>query len=194
MSWCLGLDMSLRSPGLAICDPTGKWTVGCFAQTKRRVPSTSPAVKIYPAIPSNLTDDILRYIHIRKYVRVFVEEVVPVSEISSVRAVLEGYAFQPTKSGSSYKLHELGGCIKMILSEMEITKVYIVPPSKWKKDLGLSVRGNKWAAFDLAKTLLIDIDMFCATNVPMIRTKDVPNPVQDMADAICLVQWLIKRT
>jgi hypothetical protein len=126
-----------------------------------------------------------------KYVKLLITETVPVSEISSVRAVVEGYAFT-SNNGSSYKLHEMGGCIKMLLRDLEITKVYIVPPSKWKKDLGLSVRGNKWAAFDLAKTL-VPMDLFRATNLPEKRTKEVPNPVQDLADAVCLVQWLRKK-
>jgi hypothetical protein len=158
------------------------------------IPFTSPNVKRYPTIPPNDEDDIARYAHIVKYVKMFLEETVPASEMSSVRVSLENYTFQVKSSGSSYKLHELGGCIKMLLSEMGITKVYVVPPSKWKKDLGLSVRGSKWAAFDLAKTLVVPLDLFRATtNLPEKRTKEVPNPVQDLSDAVCLVQWLKMR-
>jgi hypothetical protein len=139
-------------------------------------------------IPGNLTDDVLRYEHIVQHVKTFVEETVPTSEIASVRVVVEGYAFSQ-HNGSSYKLHELGGMLKYVIHQMGMKKVYTVPPSKWKKDLGISVRGNKWAAFDHAKTV-VPIDLFRATNLPETRTKEVPNPVQDMADAICLVQWL----
>jgi hypothetical protein len=144
-------------------------------------------------IPSNLTDDILRYMHIVNHVKEFVIGIVPLTEISDVTVVIEGYAFLKNSSGSSYKLHELGGILKHILREIGVTKIYIVPPSKWKKDLNIGVRGNKWAAFDFASKV-VDIDLFVLLNMSEKRGREVPNPIQDIADGICLIEWRRKNS
>lgn len=192
--WSLGLDMSLRSPGLALCSPDNSWTMGYFAQTMRPITNVDHRVLRYPAIPGNKTEDIHRYLHIVRHVKAFVENTVPASEIPDVHVALEGYAFKIKASGSSYKLHELGGVLKSMLADLKMTKLYIVPPSKWKTDLNLKVKSDKWVAFNLARTLVTPLDLFKATNTPERPTKEVPNPVQDMGDAICLAHWLNRST
>lgn len=186
----VGLDMSLTSPGIA-CFSAGVWNLWCFALRKKdenlQWQSTDGTVKlkVLPMIPGPSLPDVDRYRHIITHIQ---RECVP-HWPSDSRLYLENYVFvKPGLAGSSYKIHELGGILKYELAKTH-PFLTTVAPSVWKKQLtgisGLSKHQTLlYVQSQLPQLDLMNLFGFGSTLI-------VPNPVQDIADAIGIVMAAI---
>ena len=186
MTATVGIDMSLTSPGIA-CFWAGVWSLWCFATRKReenlRWQSADGTITlcVLPMIPGPALADAERYRHIITHIQ---RECVPHWPTDS-RLLLEHYIFaKPSMSGSSYKLHELCGILKYHLTQTH-PGLTTVAPSVWKKQLSGLSGLSKYQTLCLVQSKLPQLDLMKLFGFE--ATLVVPNPVQDLADAIGIV-------
>ena len=188
----IGLDLSLISPGICVFDTqSGLWSLYGFAQRVRenrfKVHLDSGAsIVLLPSIPNVTgTTNEERYEHIRHHI---VDQIMSAfSTTVDVVVGIECYAFGAKNSGSSYKLQELGGVIKhSIWRTYPQWRQEIIPPSQWKKKtLG---KGNAVKADVVAYVHSHGpcIPLFDILGLIPAKNGDIPCPVQDLADAVCI--------
>ena len=186
MSIFIGIDLSLRSPGIASFHK-GIWSIWCFATRQREVglcwtsDDQKVMVKTLPIIPCSKAPDIIRYTHIVHQIKTHCYPVWPVG--SCVH--LEDYIYPKAMlSGSAYKIHELGGIVKYSLSKAGYT-CQTVAPTAWKKRIGTG-RMSKQQTLELVEKTIPQLNLMNLFGL-VHSAKDPPNPVQDMADAIGIV-------
>ena len=185
----VGLDVSLKSTGIAIFDTvTNFYTLGCFAQTKkqmakgcnvpgkewRRLTNHNCEVLIFPSISGKETDT-SKYTHTVKTL----EEFFDYCNVDAGNSVIyiEGYAY--AKQGAhSYKQKELVGILKYVFHEFTIRTRNI---SKWKKGLTGNGKASKMDVLEHIHKVS-NIDIFTMFGV---QYKGIPpSPYQDLADAV----------
>jgi hypothetical protein len=191
MTILIGLDLSLTSSGICVHDTlTKSWHLYGFAQRRREVGFHTDLITMLPSVPPSSVCNEARYEHIRHHIldTIMGSVSVSVSEPVDVRVIIESYAFSATGSAHSYKLQELGGVIKhAIWKTYPKWVVDIVPPTSWKK-----------ATVGMGRATKDDVVQYIASHGPCIcllremnleRTKSggIPCPVQDLADATCIV-------
>ena len=189
MTATVGIDMSLTSPGIA-CFWAGIWSLWCFAVRKRdenlQWRSVDGAIKltVLPMIPGPSFKDVDRYRHIITYIQ---RECVPHWPKDS-RLYLENYIFtKPSLAGSSYKIHELGGILKYQLTQTH-PHLTTVAPSVWKKKLSGLSGMSKHQTLCCVQARLPQLDLMNLFGFGSTQTTSVvPNPVQDISDAIGIV-------
>ena len=185
----IGLDLSLVSPGVCILDThTGLWSLYGFAQRVREQRFTAlldsgTSVILLPSIPGTSNEE--RYEHIRHHI---VDKIMATyATVSDVIVGIECYAFGAKNSGNSYKLQELGGVIKH-----SIWRTYphwrrdIIPPSQWKKKVlgkGNAVKAEVVAYVEAHGPC---VSLFDLLGLVPAKNGNIPCPVQDIADAICI--------
>lgn len=182
----IGIDLSLRSPGIAVFDTSihnsEAWHIYAFTQTttKHKI-ENNKHIKLLSPIPSCDNEiDLKRY-------RYIVDSIVKIIQESQtnhkdVRVAIEGYAFSKNKSGHTFKLYELTGILKMAIFEKCQISCRIIAITQWKR----LVTGKSFAE-------KVDIVNFMKSNGPTFDFleimqyhdvgNEIPNPVQDMADA-----------
>lgn len=145
--------------------------------------------------------DMLRYEYIVNcIVKAFQEQLQ--SESDKIYIVgLEAYAYpRPEQAGYNYKLHELGGILKHRLKQTFNFKVQSIVCSSWKKKIVGHGNATKW---DIYQHVVNKIGIPLGF-VPLVSNEflkkcakkntgeiQVPNPAQDIADAICLTLMTI---
>ena len=182
----VGLDLSLVSPCMAIYD-NGGWSLYCFQQLRkdRELPPiithNNLTIHIMPPIPNKDMDRFTRYKHI-------VDSFTQVVRLrpGTVHTKIEGYGFAATGQGSAYKLHELSGIIAYTLHSLSnMSTVAFVPPTQWKKLYVNSGFASKEMVVERVESDL-GVDLYQLMNRKR-GGKKVPNPIQDMADAVGLI-------
>ncbi len=184
----VGLDMSLTSAGIAIFyQATKKWQLYAFAQRKREIGltkkiNTNCTLTLFNEIPSAADAcDAFRY----KFVIDHIIKVIPLHSI----VLIEAYAY-PNKAiaGSNFKLHELGGVLKVELLKKNITDVSSIVNTSWKK---LTLGNGNATKLDVVNHCQINepnINILEVLNLQLTKNNEVPCPAQDIADAICIVK------
>ena len=170
------IDLSLTSPAVAIYDCTlQSWSFLAFEQRSADRWATSDSrVHMAPRIPTTkMASDVERYTHIIRHLVAFL----PQDSSTACPIILEGYAFNTRRAGSSFKLHELGGILKYQLHARGFV-VHIVPPTQWKK----RTVGCKASKVDTVEFVRGIIDL-----QSVFQCTGAPNPIQDIADAIAMV-------
>lgn len=195
----IGIDLSLKSPGLAIYNVKKK-IIKCyfFPQRKRETGITIDHTiglrilgkneKIKFQISPFPNGHIPQHCLITKY-KTISENIIQAIDSETigidkhcVRITLEGYAFN-ARSSSSSKLHELGGILKYLLhyNKYEFREI---APTKLKKTF--SGKGNadkELMYYTFLKTGFPDLlDPF-----GFVNCKGIPNPIQDIVDAIAII-------
>ena len=170
----LGLDLSLRSPGIALYDTAKKeWKLRCFANLKREEGvQIGEKLVVWNRIGGDGSDH-GRYNIILSHIQSFLNGV----EVTDI--VIEGYAFSKS-SAHSVKLHELSGIIKHWLHNTYPCATFtIYPPTKWRKLL----HANGHATKDDA-VLYVEKEV-----LPTVRQalQSVSSPLTDICDAACLI-------
>jgi hypothetical protein len=193
MSVHIGLDISLKSPGMAIYESAyKKWSLYGFAQVKRQIGQTYQTDAVYiellPPIPNivGVTPNESRYEHIRHY---FVDKIlIAFLNSNHVTVAVENYAFSARNSGSAYKLQELGGVLKhSIWCRFPSWKLIMVPPSRWKKLTVGCGNATKVQTVDYVRTVGPSLCLLSVLGYSIISSRvAIPCPVQDMADAACI--------
>jgi Holliday junction resolvasome RuvABC endonuclease subunit len=195
MTLYIGLDLSLTSPGIAVYDTgSDQWSLYGFVQRNRDIGTTyrkedsNVSIQMLPKIPtSGMSSNEERYEHIRSNLMncILVQYK---DRIEKVVVAIECYAFAAKNTGSSYKLQELGGVIKhSIHCAFPSWTQVIITPGAWKKQTVGNGRASKQ-----------DVVVHVCTNGPCVNLMDVfgmshnkncsiPCPVQDLADAVCIV-------
>ena len=192
----VGIDLSLRSPGLALYSPSTKrlWTyfyatrekdIGRKFQTSCQWKGgTFFSTEAFPIQTTNLslldkysqiTADILQTIQYH------------VNAEKSAKIRMEGYAFG-AKSSSVSKLHEIGGVLKYRLHLSGFT-IDELPPTSLKKHFTGCGNASKKMMYEKFvelgfPALLAEFDMSSEKEI-------VPNPVQDIVDACALISSLL---
>ena len=186
MASIVGIDLSLRSPGVALWNQ-GVWTIWCFATRKREVglkwisPDRQVSVQTLAPIPSSKSSDILRYQHI---VREIETHCFPCWAADS-QIYLEDYIFpKAAVSGSAYKIHELGGILKYTL-HLSGFAYQSVAPSVWKKKISGNHHLSKLQTLQHVQRQIPQLDLL--TLFGLNSSGEPPSPVQDMADAMGVV-------
>lgn len=196
VQYVIGLDMSLRSPGIAIkCCVDNTWTLLCMAQRKRELQIKSKkltdrvTLDVFEPCPDS--DDTLRYIYI---VETIIKKIQQYTNNSSeVAFVLEGYAIgMRRKQGYTSKLHELGGCLKMQLYKQFKATPSIYAPTKWKRLFVNRAFADKVQVYNAACKSIECPDLAETFGLKIQNEKYCPNPVQDLTDAVGLVEAYIK--
>jgi hypothetical protein len=223
----VGLDMSLVSPGIAICTfsnysavqqqykylnmrhflkkrkrnetyvnntdinnssppSTVKWSFMAFSQRRSDIFCTAQDDRISIKPKQKCDDhDIARYVYITDTIISYINTQRSIHNISieNINIFIEGYAFKATGSGSSFKLHELGGVLRYALY-----KNGILPPSirtiystQWKA-YNVGVKASKFDTMCHIKPIL-DVQTVFGT-FTTCSEKKVFNPHQDISDAI----------
>jgi hypothetical protein len=195
MTILIGLDLSVTSSGICVYDTTlDTWHLYGFAQRQREVGFTTNMITLFPPVPPSSVCNEKRYEHIRHYiVDIVMKPLVTLLSSSTsidadVRVIIESYAFGASNSGHSYKLQELGGVIKhAIWKNFPQWIVDTVPPTRWKKSVLGMGRATKQ---DVVQHLLSHgpcISLLEILELKLTKTGGIPCPVQDLADATCLV-------
>ncbi len=186
MSIVIGIDLSLRSPGIATLHQ-GVWSIWCFATRQREVglcwtsADQKVTVQTLAMIPDRKAPDIVRYTHIVDQLQTHCYPHWPVG--SCVH--LEDYIYpKAALSGSAYKIHELGGIVKYSLSRAGFT-FQSVAPTTWKKQIG-NGRMSKQQTLELVERTIPQLNLLALFGFEG-SFKEPPNPVQDLADAIGIV-------
>lgn len=191
---CVGIDMSLTSPGMCIYNKQQKtFYMYYFAQRKRDVPhpnkSLSPHCFIccLPPIPkANNATNVMRYTFICESL---VQQIISDTVVDSV--IIEDYAYSCSSSSAhAFKLHELGGVFKYLCHKNNI-KVETINISTWKKRAIGHGRASKYDTLQHVHKKL-GVDLLVASQCKLKVNKEtkeitVPNPAQDMADAVGIV-------
>lgn len=188
----IGIDLSLTSPGIAINNTvTKKWYLYGFLQKKSQpsfeYESECIHLKLLPHIPDSSTQNEQRYEHIRYHL---VDHVLCNfrHDIDNYDTTIhiESYAFS-TKSGSSYKLQELGGIVKhSIWKSFPNIVQHSVPPTSWKKSVVGNGRATKLEVLQWIKDNGPCISLLDILNLSLTKSRDVPCPCQDISDAMCI--------
>lgn len=128
MSYILGLDLSLRSPGICIRDESTQethWTL--FAQRKHQTPGKytwgNHSLFLHPLLPADKYQCIHTIVNTLDHV---------VQMYHPREAYIEGYAYGITGSGQSSSqstLCELGGCVRLLLHKAGVPFVEYAPQS-----------------------------------------------------------------
>ena len=186
MSIIIGIDLSLRSPGIASLHK-GVWYIWCFATRRREVglcwtsSDQQVTVKTLPAIPPRSTPDIVRYTHIVEQIQTHCYPHWPVGSCIHI----EDYIYpKAALSGSAYKIHELGGILKYSLTRAGFI-FQPVAPSVWKKRMGNS-KMSKQETLEHVEKNIPQLNLMSLFGFAPDK-KEPPNPVQDMADAVGIV-------
>jgi hypothetical protein len=162
--YAIGIDMSFRSPGLAIHDLTqNKWYVYAFAQFKREENTfyckDNTTVRLFDQIPHSksekkkaalikpkkkqhedgkLLKNVQRYNHIVAHFTEAIHQHVPAEwrEVHS-RVNFEEYVFQQDarKRGNNFKLAEIAGSIKLALYQLGFRNIEPIVASSWKRQV-----------------------------------------------------------
>ena len=178
MTTIVGVDLSLKSPGVVVLSQE-TWTLYFFQQLKRErhLKFKSANVVMLPPIQNTkTTTDVERYAFICKHIAQIV------NKYENPLVALEGYAYS-CQSAHSAKLHELGGVLKYMLREH---RVVVIASSMWKKRAFGKGNLDKRQVVDKVKTHGPCLDLFTLFGVDP-KKKHVPNPIQDIADAIGIV-------
>ena len=188
----VGLDVSLNSPAMSVYDG-GKWHAYCFQQLRKdsKLPcpcvSNNVSVHLLPPIPGRTTERFERYRHIVTHLVSAIDAVGP----ANIHVRIEGYGFAACGQGSSYKLHELSGILAYTLHAHEhVCTVSYVPPTQWKRIYVQNGFATKQRVVEQVEADL-DIDLYSMLGRSR-NAKEVPKPVQDIADAVGLVHPSVK--
>ncbi len=186
--YVVGLDMSLTSPGVAVYNTqTHFWNLYAFAQRKSELHThininQNATLHLFDCIPeSKYAADAVRY-------KFIVDCIVPIIPLDSA-VLLEAYAF-PNRAiaGSNFKLHELGGVLKVRLLERGIRNVHSIVSSSWKKACTGSGKATKNEIVDFVLHNDPSIDLMKILNLKLSVNGEIPCPAQDLADAICITK------
>jgi hypothetical protein len=222
----IGVDLSLSSPGVAVCsfetyesvkdtyrsfnsrfytkkrkrseyiEPVTEIDKNCIAwsfmsfsqrQTDLIASSVDDRIVVYPKQKTypqkNL--DIDRYIYVTDAIINFIntERTKQNIDVKNCFVFIEGYAFKTSGAGSSFKLHEIGGILRYALSKNGILSESIrtLYPTQWKS-CNVGVKASKFDTLCHMKPIL-NIEKAFQTSTKCTEKK-VPNPHQDIADAI----------
>lgn len=198
----VGLDLSLCSPGLAMYCCGGQrtsWTLACIAQRKREHKldavslSDNVTLMVKPPLTGTETSDVVRYLHIENVLKTLMSTPVAnghvVTDDDDVTFVIENYAYAAANQGHSYKLHELGGVIKTYIHRCwPKATVVILSPGTWKKFFVGNGHATKHNVLTSVNALFGGIDIMHVFGLAMGPNDAVPTPVQDLCDAVGLVQ------
>lgn len=194
----VALDMSLKSPGMAIYNKNKDfWHLYGFAQKKSQINMSKKLkenvlLKLFPLIIKNDTSsdvihDVERYKFIVDHFIGVLSNPKIVPPNSNIKVYIEAYAFPKNdKTGFNYKLQEMGGSIKLALLNIGIHQIYSIVGSKWKKYGIGSATAEKVDTFNfIGKFFGIDLfQIFGIKKTIKNGIIQIPNPWQDIADAI----------
>ena len=190
----LGIDLSMTSPGLVVQDPSNKQIIAYFYPTRKKEISSVNAIDfirneeqwlfVVSALKVCKSTVLMeRYDTIRKDVI----HIIQTHDITSVG--IEGYAFN-AQSSSASKLFELGGLIRHAIWQQDIDYQDIAPTSVKKQftGSGKATKEDMWLAY-LKKGYP---DLIALLRLNSVTT--IPHPVQDIVDAIALVEIIAPDT
>jgi Holliday junction resolvasome RuvABC endonuclease subunit len=188
----IGVDMSLRSPGVACVSTNikGPKHVVCafFPQRVRErklvICSENFHCRALPAADPKLSQ-FERMVACAKAVARCVTSLCAHFKVPHP-VVIEGYPFAMTSSSSSV-LFELGGMLRMLLHEAGVPFVACSPTTA-KKAISGSGKADKRAVVSSAiESDLLPRDIYTRFTLrPPPPDRQPPNPVQDLADAVAL--------
>ena len=202
----IGLDVSLSSSGIVIFDTIEKCLhLFCFAQRKREEKIGKVNIKvdnkcreintclltILPPIKKE-TCDAQRYMEtVETIINCIVDICTVNKEFLSPTIFIEQYAFGAIGS-SSYKLQELGGHLKATLFLCGVYDIHCVGIGTWKKRFTGTGSAKKSDIYKAALNLhhLPDLIQYFPSLSVSVKTGEPPSPVNDMYDAIGLVDHL----
>lgn len=179
----VGMDLSLRSPAIAIHDQQlNTWQCVAFQQRRSdTVAQDGTLLVILPVIPTH-TSDVERYSFIIEHVLRCITTALAGAPMADVHAILEGYAFKAKGTGSSFKLHELGGAMRYALHACGITAISTIYPAQWKQHTVGNGKGKQATVRYVHPIIDLETRFHCC----LTGAKSVPNPIQDIADAIAI--------
>ena len=180
----VALDVSLRSPGVAIRLADRSWALACFAQRKTDLvvaPGWNQLV-VWPHIDVTQCD-IARYEHIVSHITTFIKT--HVSSSDHVQVAFEGYAFG-RPSACDYKLKELTGILKY---ELRQYPQIVLPPTRWKSLLLDNGDATKRDVLQFVQTAT-GLDIGSRFGYDVQSDKEPPCPAHDLTDAIGIAMAL----
>jgi hypothetical protein len=203
----IGLDLSVTSPAIAVCLMeqslnTYSWEFYCFAQrdsdflAQRR----EPRLTVWQLSTGPQSSDGSRYHEVVQHIESIIVDISDrTGGVNNILVCIEGYAYgRASSNGNAYKLFELGGALRMKLHTMGVKNVRIISPTAWKRRVLKTGTADKASACRWARDHHI-IDLGTAFRVRhRIGTastegsrNSVPNPIQDVADAVCIAAYII---
>jgi Holliday junction resolvasome RuvABC endonuclease subunit len=210
LTFDVGLDISVRSPGFAIHhggtfnayffpqrvrERGLKYTTGTGENADTTTLTITALEPLSTAFANTLVGDVSRYTEIRtSLLQLLRSAVAHVDEEYQIRVFIESYAFAARESsGSSFKLMEIGGVLKhAILTDAvlapKVTTFEAVAISSWKKHVVGSGRANKRAVLDFIDAKY-NSDLCAVFGFTGKTNADVATPLQDICDALCLALY-----
>jgi hypothetical protein len=190
--YIFGLDMSLTSPALAMYNSTtGQLDVVCVAQRKREIGLVKRGDKWSVKVIEGCAKGVIDVVRYKYIVCHFVEHMLVfcngACEESTVR--IEQYAFGANGS-HSFKLQELGGCLKMALYEAKFS-VEPIAIGSWKKQFTGKGNATKREVYDTVVALGFAVLLLCF-GLTFSKNGDPPSPINDICDAIGILGILQK--
>lgn len=180
----LGLDLSLTSPGIVILQE-GVYYVYFFPIRKREMNFVfdSDSFKIN-SMNVMIADQITTF-HKYEVICSCISDLIDKHEVNHV--IIEGYSYQ-SQSSSMSKLYELGGIVRYMCHTKKVA-ITEIAPTRVKKLFSSSGRSDKKDMYT----------SFIAKGFPPLlaifkveKCKDIPNPVQDIVDAVALLHCVKK--
>ena len=191
----VGLDLSLSSPGVCVY-VDGVYRLFYFSQRKRGESQETVAGGIVlerlGPIPGPERDDAERYHYIASSITRVVTGFARACTTTCVEVYIEHYAFSKS-SAHSFKLHELGGVVKQMLWQLsrDLSGVDIqtqmVAIGQWKKRMCGNGHATKQDVCTYIRDVHPRVDLLAMCGLRCTASGDVPNPVQDISDAMGIV-------
>lgn len=202
----LALDISVRSPGVAILvrsQGTARWHLYCIAQRQREAAlahrGTIPCadsidLRVFEAPAGD--DDMSKYARVMEMVRVAARAAKAYAHdigASNVTCLLEGYAFVPSqRRGFNYKIHEVTGVVKTVIHQELGDVATSVSPVTWKRGIALNAGCSKRDVYHAVQsTVGHDLGILQALMLP--STGHVMCPANDVADAMGIALYYVLR-
>ena len=178
----VGIDLSLTSPAVAIYEDD-VWSLFAFAQRNKEhmfTWSNKPfQLHLFPKIPEGTVVE--RYIYI-------IDDIMEIIPKHCTCVAMEAYAFPSREqAGHNFKLHELGGYLKIQLKKKGHI-VHGVAVATWKKHIVGHGHATKKQICEFV-TNNYDLDLLKILHLEINKKDKVPNPVEDLCDAICIAEY-----
>ena len=197
----VGLDFSLRSPGVCVRTPGGRMhLIGFYGSEDTTVELGDTTVHLFQRKDGGgveteeephrrVEQDLARYAHLTERLLKLLCSIFPdISARAQVHMVIESYAFYGRgHTGNNYKLHEVTGCFKLRLFMAGFTWWSERPVSVWRRICFGTPKAQKKDAFDFFCTQMPGVDLMSICKRKLGKNDTVPCPVQDICEAFCIM-------
>lgn len=192
----LGLDLSITSPGIVVCDEKNCIMIAYFYPLRKRDIGFNKILPFkYKNIPWQfqivaLLEDNLKAKSMMERYDIILFDILKIIDRYHIKEVfIEGYSYNSVSSSVS-KLYEIGGIVRYTLWKRKIS-YHEFAPTSIKKIFTGSGCADKRQMYQTFVSKRNFPDLLLIFNLE--KCKDIAHPVQDIVDAVALICCKIEK-